>query len=149
MVDPLSGKQPLASADGSVILAVNGEIYNHQDIRRRYADRYGFKTQSDCEVILPLYQEKGASFLEDLNGIFAFALYDQKNDAYFVGRDHIGIIPLYQGWDEDGRYYVASELKALEGVCYTIEEFPPGIISTAATKRRLSGIRAAGRTTAR
>ncbi|WP_059369475.1 asparagine synthase B [Treponema endosymbiont of Eucomonympha sp.] len=126
IVDPLSGKQPLASADGSVILAVNGEIYNHQDIRRRYADSYGFKTQSDCEVILPLYQEKGASFLEDLNGIFAFALYDRKNDAYLVGRDHIGIIPLYQGWDEDGRYYVASELKALEGVCYTIEEFPPG-----------------------
>jgi asparagine synthase (glutamine-hydrolysing) len=126
IVDPLSGKQPLASADGSVILAVNGEIYNHQDIRRRYADRYGFKTQSDCEVILPLYQEKSAGFLEDLNGIFAFALYDQKNDAYLVGRDHIGIIPLYQGWDEDGRYYVASELKALEGVCYTIEEFPPG-----------------------
>jgi asparagine synthase (glutamine-hydrolysing) len=126
IVDPLSGKQPLVSQDGTVILAVNGEIYNHRDIRARYAGKYTFKTQSDCEVLLPLYQEKGPNFLEDLNGIFAFALYDAKKDAYLVGRDHIGIVPLYQGWDEDGRYYVASELKALEGVCYTIETFPPG-----------------------
>jgi asparagine synthase (glutamine-hydrolysing) len=126
IVDPLSGKQPLVSADGSVILAVNGEIYNHKDIRKKYAGRYDFKTESDSEAILPLYLERGPDFLEELNGIFAFALYDKKNDAYMVGRDHIGIIPLYQGWDEDGRYYVASELKALEGVCYTIERFPPG-----------------------
>ncbi|AEE16135.1 asparagine synthase B [Treponema brennaborense] len=126
IVDPLSGKQPLISEDGNVILAVNGEIYNHQEIRKRYEGRYTFKTQSDCEVILPLYQEKGAAFLEDLSGIFAFALYDKQNDVYLVARDHIGIIPLYQGWDEDGRYYVASELKALEGTCCTIEEFPNG-----------------------
>ncbi|MCR5724014.1 MAG: asparagine synthase B [Treponema sp.] len=126
IVDPLSGKQPLVSTDGTVILAVNGEIYNHKDIRAEYADRYNFKTQSDCEVILPLYLNKGADFLEDLSGIFAFALYDSKKDLYIIGRDEIGVIPLYQGWDEDGRYYVASELKALEGVCCTIEEFPNG-----------------------
>jgi asparagine synthase (glutamine-hydrolysing) len=126
IVDPFSGKQPLVSADGNVFLAVNGEIYNHKDIRKRYAGKYAFKTNSDCEVFLPLYLEHGKDFLEELNGIFAFALYDKKNDVYMVGRDHIGIIPLYQGWDENGRYYVASELKALEGVCYTIEYFPPG-----------------------
>lgn len=126
IVDPLSGNQPLFSSDGTVVLAVNGEIYNHQEIRTRYAESYSFKTQSDCEVILALYQDKGADFLEDLNGIFAFALYDTKRDTYLVARDHIGIIPLYQGWDDAGRYYVASELKALEGTCTEIREFPPG-----------------------
>jgi asparagine synthase (glutamine-hydrolysing) len=126
IVDPLSGKQPLVSADGNVILAVNGEIYNHKGIRGKFAGKYPFKTNSDCEVLLPLYLERGPAFLEALNGIFAFALYDKKNGTYMVGRDHLGIVPLYQGWDEDGRYYVASELKALEGVCYTIERFPPG-----------------------
>ena len=126
IVDPLSGKQPLVSNDGSIILAVNGEIYNHQEIRERFQGKYQFKTKSDCEVIIPLYQEKGCDFLEDLSGIFAFALYDSKNDVYLIGRDEIGVIPLYQGWDRDGRYYVASELKALEGHCITIEEFPNG-----------------------
>ncbi|MCR5289102.1 MAG: asparagine synthase B [Treponema sp.] len=126
IVDPLSGKQPLVSVDGTVILAVNGEIYNHKQIRERYKDTYAFKTNSDCEVIIPLYQEKGTAFLEDLSGDFAFALYDKTKDAYLIGRDPIGIVPLYQGWDPDGRYYVASELKALEGVCCTIEEFPNG-----------------------
>ena len=126
IVDPLSGNQPLFSSDGTVVLAVNGEIYNHREIRARYAESYSFKTQSDCEVILALYQDKGADFLEDLNGIFAFALYDTKRDTYLVARDHIGIIPLYQGWDDAGRYYVASELKALEGICTEIREFPPG-----------------------
>jgi asparagine synthase (glutamine-hydrolysing) len=126
IVDPLSGGQPLFSKDGKLALAVNGEIYNHQDIRARYAGTYEFLTLSDCEVILALYRDKGPDFLEDLNGIFAFALYDIEKDAYLVGRDHIGIIPLYQGWDSAGRYYVASELKALEGVCTEIREFLPG-----------------------
>jgi asparagine synthase (glutamine-hydrolysing) len=126
IVDPMSGKQPLVSTDGNVILAVNGEIYNHKDIRKHFEGKYNFKTQSDCEVIIPLYQEKGPAFLEDLCGDYAFALYDKANDVYLVGRDPIGIVPLYQGWDKDGRYYVASELKALEGVCCTIEEFPNG-----------------------
>lgn len=126
IVDPLSGKQPLISDDGKIILAVNGEIYNHQEIRKRFEGSYHFKTQSDCEVLIPLYKEKGVHFLEDISGIFAFALYDSEKDVYLVARDHIGIIPLYQGRDKDGRFYVASELKALEGTCTTIEEFPNG-----------------------
>ena len=126
IVDPLSGRQPLLSADGKLVLAANGEIYNHQEIRRRLEGKYLFQTGSDCEVILALYREKGVNFFEDLSGIFAFALYDAEKDVYLVGRDEIGVIPLYQGWDKEGRYYVASELKALEGVCATVEEFPNG-----------------------
>jgi asparagine synthase (glutamine-hydrolysing) len=126
IVDPESGKQPLYSKDGKLILAVNGEIYNHQEIRKKFEGKYEFLTKSDCEVILALYREKGPHFFEDLNGIFAFALYDAEKDIFLVGRDHIGIIPLYQGWDKNGTYYVASELKALEGQCSRIEEFLPG-----------------------
>ena len=126
IVDPLSGKQPLMSEDGKLILAANGEIYNHQEIRRQLEGHYKFQTGSDCEVILALYKEKGVNFLEDLSGIFAFALYDTEKDVYLVARDEIGVIPLYQGWDNDGRYYVASELKSLDGICSTIEEFPNG-----------------------
>ena len=126
IVDPQSGRQPLKSKDGNLILAVNGEIYNHQEIRKRYKNSYEFQTQSDCEVILPLYREKGPGFLEEMNGIFAFALYDREKDSYLIARDHIGIIPLYTGRDQHGNFYVASELKALEGVCNKIEEFLPG-----------------------
>jgi len=125
IVDPQSGKQPLFSNDKKLILAVNGEIYNHLEIRKQYEGKYEFMTQSDCEVILPLYREKGPEFLDDLNGIFAFALYDEEKGTYLIARDHIGIIPLYMGWDIFGNFYVASELKALEGVCTRIEEFPP------------------------
>ncbi|EKO3925203.1 asparagine synthase B [Vibrio metschnikovii] len=121
-----SGAQPLYSPDKKLILAVNGEIYNHKEIRARYQDTYDFQTDSDCEVILALYQDKGAELLEELNGIFAFALYDQEKDQFLIGRDHIGIIPLYQGHDEHGNYYVASEMKALVPVCKSISEFPPG-----------------------
>ncbi|MBV7299613.1 asparagine synthase B [Enterovibrio paralichthyis] len=121
-----SGAQPLYSPDGKLVLAVNGEIYNHKEIRARYEGKYEFQTDSDCEVILALYQEMGADLLEELNGIFAFALYDEEKDEYLIGRDHIGIIPLYQGHDEHGNYYVASEMKALVPVCKTISEFPPG-----------------------
>lgn len=126
IVDPQSGKQPLYSKDGNLILAVNGEIYNHQEIRKKYEDSYEFLTHSDCEVILPLFRDKGPSFIEELSGIFAFAIYDKENDCYFIARDHIGIIPLYIGWDAFGNFYVASELKALEGVCNKIQEFLPG-----------------------
>ncbi len=126
IVDPISGKQPLYSKDKKLVLAVNGEIYNHQDIRDRTQDTYEYLTHSDCEVILALFREKGIDFLEDLNGIFAFALYDVENDAYLIARDHIGIIPLYMGWDQYGNFYVASELKALEGYCNKIQEFMPG-----------------------
>lgn len=126
IVDPEAGSQPLYSKDKSLVLAVNGEIYNHRPIRQQMNNSYEFLTHSDCEVILALYREKGVAFLEDLNGIFAFALYDKENDCYLIARDHIGIIPLYMGWDQHGNFYVASELKALEGVCNKIEEFPPG-----------------------
>lgn len=126
IVDPKSGKQPLKSPDGKVVLAVNGEIYNHQQLRKQLQAPYAFQTASDCEVILALYQAKGIDFIEDLNGIFAFALYDQEKDFFLIARDHMGIIPLYQGWDLEGNYYVASELKALEGVCKQVESFPPG-----------------------
>ncbi|WP_262246673.1 asparagine synthase B [Parapedobacter soli] len=125
IVDPKSGRQPLYGSNGRVVLAVNGEIYNHQQLRNELSN-YGFSTQVDSEVILALYEQKGAAFIEDLNGIFAFALYDSKNDTYLIARDHIGIIPLYMGWDEAGTFYVASELKALEGQCNRIETFPPG-----------------------
>lgn len=126
IVDPESGKQPLISKDQKLILAVNGEIYNHLEIRERYKHKYDFLTHSDCEVIMALYSDLGVDFMEELNGIYAFALYDSEKDLFLIGRDHIGIIPLYQGWDNDGTYYVASELKALEGYCQKIEEFPPG-----------------------
>ncbi len=131
IVDPLSGKQPLVSDDGKIILAANGEIYNHKEVRKAYKD-YHFRTGSDCEVIIPLYKscvQNGGDFsamIEQLSGIFAFALYDSERDCYLVARDEIGVIPLYQGWDKEGRYYVASELKALEGDCVSIEEFPNG-----------------------
>lgn len=121
-----SGAQPLYSMDKKHILAVNGEIYNHKELRARYADKFEFQTESDCEVILALYQEMGADMLEELNGIFAFVLYDEEKDTYLVGRDHIGIMPLYQGYDEHGNYYLASEMKALVPVCATVSEFPPG-----------------------
>ncbi|WP_396635368.1 asparagine synthase B [Maribacter sp. R77961] len=126
IVDPASGKQPLLSADGSLVLAANGEIYNHRELRKQFEGTYDFKTESDCEVILALYQEKGVSFLDEMNGIFGFTIYDASKDEYFVARDHMGIIPLYMGWDQNGTFYVASELKALEGTCTKIELFPPG-----------------------
>lgn len=126
IVDPASGKQPLLSADGKLVLAANGEIYNHRELRKRFEGSYDFQTESDCEVILALYKEKGVDFIDEMNGIFGFAIYDAEKGEYFVARDHMGIIPLYIGWDKNGTFYVASELKALEGVCTKIELFPPG-----------------------
>ena len=126
IVDPESGGQPLYSADKKQVLAVNGEIYNHRDIRKQFEGKYEFQTGSDCEVILALYREKGINFLEDLNGIFAFALYDEEKDDFLIARDPIGVIPLYIGYDSDGKVYCASELKALEGFCERYEPFLPG-----------------------
>ena len=137
IVDPESGGQPLFSPDRKQVLAVNGEIYNHQEIRRRYAGRYDFQTGSDCEVILALYNEWASPLpngrgqevgllLEQLSGIFAFALYDEEKDAFLIARDPIGVIPLYIGYDSNGTVYVASELKALEGQCERYEPFLPG-----------------------
>ncbi|MCR4994914.1 MAG: asparagine synthase B [Bacteroidales bacterium] len=126
IVDPESGGQPLFSPDRKQVLAVNGEIYNHLELRKRYAGTYEFQTGSDCEVILALYRDKGIGFLEDLSGIFAFVLYDEERDEFLIARDPIGVIPLYIGYDEDGTVYVASELKALEGQCDRYEPFLPG-----------------------
>ena len=126
IVDPISGKQPLTSVSEKLILAANGEIYNHRELRATCHANYQFKTQSDCEVILALYEKEGKDFVKKLNGIFAFSIYDQERDEYFIARDHMGIIPLYMGWDGNGTFYVASELKALEGICSKIELFPPG-----------------------
>lgn len=125
IVDPTSGKQPLLSEDQQLVLAANGEIYNHRALRKQFPD-YKFQTESDCEVILALYKEKGVDFIDEMNGIFGFAIYDVQKDEYFIARDHMGIIPLYIGWDQNGTFYVASELKALEGYCTKIELFPPG-----------------------
>jgi asparagine synthase (glutamine-hydrolysing) len=126
IVGVTSGAQPLYNPEKTNILAVNGEIYNHKELAANLQTDFTFQTQSDCEVILALYKEKGPEFLDDLNGIFAFCLYDEENNSYLIGRDHIGIIPLYTGHDEHGNFYVASELKALSPICKHIEEFPPG-----------------------
>lgn len=131
IVDPQSGVQPLYSPDRKQVLAANGEIYNHKLLRKDLQNPYPFATQSDCEVLLALYREKGADFIHLLNGIFAFAIYDEEQDNYLIARDHMGIIPLYMGWDVRGQLYVASELKALESYCNKIEEFPPGHVLTA------------------
>ncbi|MFD3348779.1 asparagine synthase B [Alteromonas macleodii] len=126
IVDVDTGAQPLISQNDKQILAVNGEIYNHKQLAANLDEPYPFKTRSDCEVILPLFQQKGIDFIDELEGMFAFILYDEEQDAYLIARDHIGIIPLYTGYDEHGNFYVSSEMKALAGVCKTISEFPPG-----------------------
>lgn len=126
IVDIEHGAQPLLSEDGQLVLAVNGEIYNHKELKAELGDKYSYQTNSDCEVILALYQEYGSDFLDKLNGIFAFVLYDKAKDCYLIGRDHMGIIPLYTGRDTSGNFYVASEMKALVPVCKTVEVFSPG-----------------------
>lgn len=126
IVDPKSGRQPIFSKNKDLILAANGEIYNHKELKKNISINYKFTTKSDCEIILALYKEKGVNFLNDLNGIFAFALYDEKTENYLIARDHLGIIPLYMGWDSEKNFFVASELKALEGYCNEIKIFPPG-----------------------
>ena len=126
IVDTASGNQPIYSDDKNLILAANGEIYNHQQLRAQLSSDYAFQTNSDCEIILALYKEKGVNFIDDLNGIFGFVLYDEQNDEYLIARYHMWIIPLYMGWDKHGTFYISSELKALEGICNKIEIFPPG-----------------------
>ncbi|MGN1394434.1 MAG: asparagine synthase B [Succinivibrionaceae bacterium] len=126
IVDPNNGAQPLYNPEKNNVLAVNGEIYNHKDLESKLTVDFKFQTGSDCECILALYKEKKEKFLDDINGIFAFALYDSEEDTYLIGRDHIGIIPLYYGYDKDGHLYVASEMKALVEICETVKEFPAG-----------------------
>ena len=126
IVDTENGAQPLYNEDKTHVLAVNGEIYNHKALEETLTVDYTFKTHSDCEVILPLYKEHGSDFVDKLQGMFAFCLYNAEDNSYLIARDHIGIIPLYTGYDEHGNFYVASEMKALMPVCKTVSEFPPG-----------------------
>ncbi len=126
IVDPMSGKQPLYGRHQRYVLAANGEIYNHLKLKQQYCKDYPFTTASDCEVIIALYEKFGNSFIEKLNGIFSFAIYDTKEKKFLIARDHVGIVPLYYGWDNKGSFYIASELKALEGICTQIKNFPSG-----------------------
>ena len=128
IVDTEHGAQPLYNGDKSNVLAVNGEIYNHKALASTLNVDYEFQTASDCEIILPLYEEFGVEFVDKLQGMFAFIVYNEKDNSYLVARDHIGIIPLYTGYDSEGNFYVASEMKALMPICKTVEEFPPGHI---------------------
>lgn len=125
IVDPKSGQQPLLDKEKTIVLSINGEIYNHRVLRKETPE-FEFQTELDSEIVLALYKKEGPGFLDKLNGIFAFALYDLEKDCFLIARDHMGIIPLYIGWDREGALYVASELKALEGQCERIEVFPPG-----------------------
>lgn len=127
IVDINHGAQPLIDSLTGRVLAVNGEIYNHRALRSdKLKKPHEFKTDSDCEPLLYLYDEYGPAFLNDLNGIFAFVIYDPKDGDYFIARDHIGINPLYWGRDGEGNLYVASEMKALHDICTKVEVFPPG-----------------------
>lgn len=128
IMDPESGSQPLVSADESVIVAANGEVYNYKELYADLKTKYTPKTGSDCEVILPLYDEHGASLElpRRLRGMFSFILYDRKNDSFMIVRDHMGITPLYIGWGNDGSIYVASELKSMSKECSRFQQFPPG-----------------------
>jgi len=136
IVDPLSGSQPLVSNDGTAVLCVNGEIYNHKDLRCE--TEYQYKTGSDCEVIIPLYQQNTAKpelWLNKLRGMFAFIIFDSNTDEFIVARDHVGICPLYIGWGDDGSVWFASEFKALLNSCVRFEAFPPGEYFRGSTKK--------------
>jgi asparagine synthase (glutamine-hydrolysing) len=127
IVDPAGGSQPLLSEDGTLALAVNGEIYNHRELKQELVQPYAFQTGSDCEVINALYREdEPASFLNRLNGIFAFALWDKRAGRAIIARDPIGVVPLYWGHDKQGRLCVASEMKSLADTCADVAQFPPG-----------------------
>jgi asparagine synthase (glutamine-hydrolysing) len=128
IVDTEHGAQPLYSSDKSMVLAVNGEIYNHKALASHHMPDYDFQTASDCEVIIPMFEKFGSNFVDKLQGMFAFCLYNERDNSYLIARDHIGIIPLYTGYDEEGNFYVASEMKALMPICKTVAEFPPGHI---------------------
>ena len=126
IVDTEHGAQPLYSTDKTLVLAVNGEIYNHKTLASQHTPDYPFQTASDCEIIIPMFEKFGSDFVDKLQGMFAFCLYNEVDNSYLIARDHMGIIPLYTGYDAEGNFYVASEMKALMPICKTVEEFPPG-----------------------
>ncbi|MGK2234624.1 asparagine synthase B [Colwellia polaris] len=126
IVDTEHGAQPLYNTDKTLVLAVNGEIYNHKTLASQHTPDYPFQTASDCEIIIPMFEKFGSDFVDKLQGMFAFCLYNEVDNSYLIARDHMGIIPLYTGYDAEGNFYVASEMKALMPICKTVEEFPPG-----------------------
>ncbi|MDA0729090.1 MAG: asparagine synthase B [Bacteroidetes bacterium] len=126
IVDVASGSQPLVDPETGTILAVNGEIYNHRALKKSTLASYPFTTGSDCEVMLGLYREHGADLVLHLEGMYAFVLHEPDTGAWLVGRDPIGIIPLYFGRDDEGQTWVASEMKAISDICTEVQTFPPG-----------------------
>ena len=124
ILDVAGGHQPLGNEDGSLRLVCNGEIYSHPELRSRLARRHAFQTRSDSEVIVHLYEERGRACVHELDGMFAFALSDGED--LLAARDALGIKPLYWGRDAAGALWLASELKALHGICAELSEFPPG-----------------------
>ncbi|CAL5053260.1 unnamed protein product [Urochloa decumbens] len=130
IIDPASGDQPLYNEDRSVVVTVNGEIYNHEHLRTQLsASGHSFRTGSDCEVIAHLYEEHGEGFVDMLDGVFSFVLFDTRNEgasSFMAARDAIGVTPLYIGWGVDGSVWISSEMKALHDECEHFEIFPPG-----------------------
>ncbi|KAM7262251.1 hypothetical protein ACFE04_021328 [Oxalis oulophora] len=127
IVDPASGDQPLYNKDKTVVVTVNGEIYNHKALRQKLKN-HEFRTESDCEVIAHLYDEYGEEFVDMLDGMFSFVLFDTRDKSFIAARDAIGITPLYMGWGPDGSIWFASEMKALIDDCERLISFPPGHI---------------------
>lgn len=132
IVSPLSGDQPLFNEDRTVVVVANGEIYNHKNIRKQFTGTHNFTTGSDCEVIIPLYEKYGENFVDMLDGVFAFVLYDTRDRTYVAARDAIGVNPLYIGWGSDGSVWISSEMKALNEDCVRFEIFPPGHLYSSA-----------------
>jgi len=127
IVDPTSGNQPLYNEDRTIVVTVNGEIYNHEELRKKLGS-HKFRTRSDCEVIAHLYEAYGEDFVNMLDGMFSFVLLDTRDNSFIAARDAIGITPLYTGWGLDGSIWFASEMKALNDDCERFECFPPGHI---------------------
>ncbi|MBA0615314.1 hypothetical protein Godav_015468, partial [Gossypium davidsonii] len=125
IIDPASGDQPLFNEDKSIVVTVNGEIYNHEELRKKLA-HHKFRTGSDCDVIAHLYEEYGEDFVDMLDGIFSFVLLDTRDNSFVVARDAIGVTSLYIGWGLDGSVWISSELKGLNDDCEHFESFPPG-----------------------
>ncbi|CAA6654745.1 unnamed protein product [Spirodela intermedia] len=120
IIDPASGDQPLFNGDGSIIVTVNGEIYNHEELRKSLPS-HKFRTGSDCDVIAHLYEEHGENFIDMLDGIFSFVLLDKRNNTFLAARDAIGVTPLYIGWGLDGSVWISSEMKGLNDDCEHFE----------------------------
>ncbi|TYK00726.1 asparagine synthetase [Cucumis melo var. makuwa] len=125
IVDPASGDQPLYNENKSIVVTVNGEIYNHEELRKKLKN-HKIRTGSDCDVISHLYEEYGENFVDMLDGMFSFVLLDTRDNSFIAARDAIGVTSLYIGWGRDGSVWISSELKGLNDDCEHFETFPPG-----------------------